>query len=149
MLVTTKFEYADYDQKLITGKEVYPIIGDYPIPINKIWPKLIGLKSSWNCIEKAQIVQDILKEGSVIIGSLIVWSSNFRSSYGFEFNPPYEFHAWVELNSVKIDVSLPGVIEKGLNSIDEYGPYLMGITPSILSGTPPKFLQYNGFKKIQ
>ena len=134
---------------ILTGKENYPIIGNGSVELKKevkrVFKLAKGLRKYWSCNEKAILIQKEIG-GHVIIGSHYVWSSDFKSQYGFEYNPPYEFHAWVELSdNTIIDIALPGVIRTGLELRDEVGPYLTGRKPVIFVGSEvPNFLVYDG-----
>jgi hypothetical protein len=76
-----------------------------------------------------------------------VYSKNFGSSYGFEFNPPLEFHAWVNYGDNIIDLALPGVIEMGCILKDKYGPYL-DRKPIVLAGEEiPNWIEYTAIRK--
>ena len=56
------------------------------------------------------------------------------TAYGFDFNPPHEFHVWLErrshANRTVVDVSLPGVIERA----HERG-YLTHVQPFAIAGS--------------
>jgi len=126
---------------LLTGDEKYEIAG-YCInhdTIRHIFKQCKGMNRHWNCIEKAQRVIDMLGVGRVHIGAMMVYSEDYSSSYGFHYNPPLEFHAWVDMPEYKIiDVALPGVIERGLKMED----VLKGREPVILNGRPEKWMVY-------
>lgn len=129
----------------ITGEEEWEILGNAVEPqvIQEIIQACSGLNYYWNCLEKAEKAQEILGRGTVIMGSLMVVSADFTSEYGHYWNPPFEFHAWVDLrNGSLVDIGLPGVIEKGLTTSDHIGPALIGRTPSVLAGPPPFWLKY-------
>jgi len=119
------------------------------------------LLRNWNCIEKAFIVFDellkihtkVFNQIAVVVGECYVMSANGKSSYGFAFNPPYEFHAWcsVALNDgchkpYIIDLAMPGVIEYGTIQRDSYGPLLTGRTPMYVCGTAPEWIYYKPVK---
>ena len=130
---------------LMTGEEKYPIVGTAidSETIKKIVCSFKGLNRHWNCVDKAQKSQAILGRGIVVGGSLMVLSVDLNSSYGYYWNPPFEFHAWVDLGDGLIfDAALAGVIEKGLTTEDAIGPYLVGNTPVILAGPPMGWTAY-------
>ena len=83
-----------------------------------------GLYRWWNCLEKAQIAHKHFKRGIIVVGELTIFNKNYDSSYQFLFNPPYEFHAWVQENELIYDYGLYGAIEHGCQLCDEQGPYL-------------------------
>ncbi len=83
------------------------------------------------------------------MGAAKVMSGDYMSTYGFEYNPPYEFHAWVVDNGNIIDLALPGVIEKGLITKDDVGYYLVKRKPVILAGTEPNWISYKQFELIK
>jgi hypothetical protein len=135
---------GDRDQ-LLSGEDNWPIIGT-AFPEDKILlilQSLAGLNRYWDCINKATIARDILNDGVVVVGGLMAISGDLQSSYGYYFNPPFEFHAWLECkNGVIVDPALPGVIEKGLNTSDHIGPCIIGREPCVLNGPPLEWMQY-------
>jgi len=140
--INTKF---DEPQPVLDGSEQWPVIGNAlsEQQLASINFQMVGLTRHWNCETKVKIVLDVIGSGFVVIGSMYVLSPNNYGEYGFEFNPPFEFHAWVQLlNNDIVDVALPGVIEKGLNTSDHIGPMIINREPAILAGRPPDWLQY-------
>jgi hypothetical protein len=131
---------------LVTGDESYPIIGELltPLACSAIFKKMevAGLNRYWDCLPKAKIVLDHLGQGELKVGSMYVWSGDMLSNYGYEFRPPFEFHAWVAIGEDIVDMALPGVIEKGLSTRDEIGPALVGRSPVILAGPPLPWMTY-------
>jgi hypothetical protein len=83
-----------------------------------------------------------------MIGSLLVVSGDGKSEYGHYFNPPYEFHAWLQEGPIIVDVALPGVIESGLMLTDEVGPFISGREPLILAGEPLTWMKYQAVDEI-
>jgi len=146
-LVTTGFsDFTEDFSEVMTGEERWPILGDV-VSEEEIWrvvAELKGLGRFWNCIDKARKCKEILGVGQVVHGSMLVWSGDWKSQYGFHWHPPYEFHSWVMLDGGLIDVALPGVVEKGLRTSDDVGPYLVQREPVILAGKPPDWLLYEG-----
>jgi hypothetical protein len=142
--ITTAMSTIQSDDVLLNGTERFPVLGNAITLIEyaKIMKASKGLRHNWNCLEKAEIVQSILKRGSIILGSLLVNSADMKSQFGYYFNPPLEFHAWVLTNDGIIDVSLPGVIEMGLTQSDEYGPFIIGREPVVLAGIPLDWMLY-------
>jgi hypothetical protein len=125
---TTIIEDVD---KIMTGKERYPIFGGFVSEkeANAILSRFVGLNLYWQCLPKAEITKGFLGIGEIVIGEIKV------------------FHAWVEITpDVIIDFALPGLIEKGLNSSDEIGPYIVDRDPIILAGKRPDWIFY---KKIE
>lgn len=147
-VTTKKTTVLDDQGQVLSGSEEYPIIGNLlsKSEVKRIWAMLKGKSRFWNCIEKAMIVKKAAGENAVVvIGSLMVRSINNESEYGYYYNPPYEFHAWVCLINhpeCVLDLSLPGVIEKGLNTFDHVGPSLVNRQPVILAGKPLSWMRY-------
>jgi hypothetical protein len=113
--------------------------------------KMAGLKRHWSCLEKAIMVRRFIGAGVVSIGSLSVMNNEKTGTFGYYYRPPYEFHAWVELKQEPryvIDFGLPGVIEKGLITKDEYGYILKDMEPVILCGPVPEWLSYRPYEYI-
>ena len=128
------------DNEILSGTERYPIIGDLIEQdlADKILTEFVGLKRYWDCLEKAQITKRMTDHlfnipSVIILGALDIHSVEPNCSYGFDFNLPYEFHAWVLTDKGIIDTALPGVIEKGLNTSDHVGPSLIGRKPYIIA----------------
>lgn len=144
MVQTTFVSKSDLDKKM-SGSERYQIAGT-TVSNEKIQATIEaykGMSLYWNCLEKAQRAQEILQKGIVTLGSLLVWNKKYTANYGYLWNPPYEFHAWLNLGDERIfDPSLPGVIIAGITTIDKYGSILEGRTPFILNGVPPKYTVY-------
>jgi hypothetical protein len=143
-MVMTALDCISHDEPLMDGTEEFPIHGSLLTSAESmlIRKNMKGFRRHWHCLEKAQRVVSLLGRGVVVIGSLHVISGDGKSTYGYNFNPPYEFHAWVQLNDGIIDVALPGVIDRGLSACDDYGPYLVQRTPIILAGTPLYWTYY-------
>lgn len=157
---TTCFAAISSDDPILTGEEVFNIYGPKfqenmdgslaeqvkLIHENKqvLIRSMKGLKRRWNCLEKAILVRLFINAGSVAIGRCVVWNNERDGTFGYYYNPPFEFHAWVELEKKKfiVDFGLPGVIEKGLNTADQYGYILKDIEPVILCGPVPEWLDY-------
>lgn len=145
---TTKLNVITGNELKIEGKEVWDIHGSiirYD-DIKRIHTTCVGLKRRWDCIEKAMIARSVIGKGYVTFGTLEIWSEDMRSSYKFEFNPPFEVHAWVTLAAGPIpiifDFGLAGAIEAGLDLKDDEGPVLVNRKPIIMNGTPPKWVVY-------
>jgi len=138
-------------EPIMTGKERYPILG-WGIPkkeIESLLEQCKGLKLNWDCEKKAMLVWKHINRGVLVFGEMKVWDAEHTATYGFEYHPPFEFHAWIEERSPKghrlvHDLSLPGVVLKGLDTCDEIGPILKGRTPMALAGRIPKWAEYIG-----
>lgn len=144
-VIETIVHDAEFDV-LMKGDERYPLIGNQSsiemYVVNNMMPVCKGLPLYAGCLEKAIIAQKYIG-GEIILGSMKVISADGTTTYGFDFNPPNELHAWVKVQGCVLDLSLPGVIMRGLKSRDAIGPFLEGRTPSILFGIPPEWLIYS------
>ena len=138
----------DDDNQLLTGEETWPILGDKVSveQVQRIVHEMAGLNKYWACLPKTKWARYILGKGRIVVGSLLVTSGDGKAQYGYYFRPPYEFHSWLDLGNDPdgpiLDVALPGVIEKGLNTSDDIGPYLINREPVVLAGIPPDWCQY-------
>jgi len=141
------------NSSLLTGKEKYPIIGNKIAEekIRDITSRFYGLRRYWHCLEKAQIAKKIIGFGDIVIGSLMLLDKDTNSTFGYYYNPPLEFHAWLEFNDglYILDLALPGVIEHGSELKDEYGPFLTNREPVILNGVPEEWMIYKKFQTIK
>ena len=162
-LLTEKFKRGlsvmDLDfENLLNGNEKYFVFGDV-IPLKLIKPITYlfkGLTVTGNCLEKNLITYTFLKQHNIIpneieicVGSMFVtWKDKYENitQYGFTYNPPLEFHCWLEIENNIIDFALAGTIIRGQNYKDEKGYFLQGLNPFILNGECPPFLIY---KKVQ
>lgn len=117
----------------------------------EIMRNMKGLRRRWSCLEKAILVRRFIGSGVVAIGSMLVWNNERNGTYGYFYNPPLEFHAWLELDHTPfiVDFALPGVIEKGLETKDEYGAILKNIRPVILCGPAPEWLDYKAHEHFE
>jgi hypothetical protein len=153
----TKLTFNTGQDPQLNGDEVFPIIGGQisAAGMRKVIGQFKGLGRYWDCMEKAKIVRNYLcsTRGDdsyiIMIGSLHIIASDYNSSYGYNYNPPYEIHAWVfhpDTGGV-YDFALPGVIEKGQTLSDRYGSYIdKGRVPSIaafLLECCPDWLRYD------
>ena len=144
-LVTTGLTTITQDTELLTGTERYPIVGDAVSEddVATLFISFQGLRKYWDCLGKAYRAQLFLGKGRVMVGSLLVVSGDWKSEYGYHWNPPFEFHAWLDLGSgVIFDAALPGVIEKGLTTRDSVGPYIVDRKPVVLAGPPLDWMKY-------
>jgi len=157
---TTCFATLSSNDPLMNGGEVYNVYGPQFRDImdgstadvaklihsqkKEIIGRLRGLKRRWSCLEKSIIIQNIIGSGAVAIGKCLVWNNERNGTFGYYYNPPNEFHAWVELDTTPfiVDFALPGVIEAGLETSDQYGFILKDIEPVILCGPSPEWLVY-------
>jgi len=161
---TTGFTTFVGDDARLTGEERYPLTGHMwqlvgRRSLDEVQKLLSGLRTYWDCIEKNKLAKKMLRDAFVglpltqVVGSLMVVSGDSKSAYGYYFNPPYEFHSWLRIGDNPyykgiVDFALPGVIEKGLNSSDAVGPYLINRTPVILIGAPPTWMQYKEHEEV-
>lgn len=138
------------DEPLLSGTERFDVMGDLlsPNKCEEIIMRCKGLTRHWNCLEKAKIAQRVLHDGVVVVGSCELWSRDMKSKYGHLFNPPFEFHAWLQLPQGIIDIALPGVIEKGLTTSDHIGPFLSERIPFILARKPFEWMEYKPIEII-
>jgi len=144
-LVTTGLTTITQDTELLTGSERYPIIGDAVSEddVASLFTSFRNLRKYWDCLGKAYRAQNFLGKRRVMLGSLLVVSGDWKSEYGYYWNPPFEFHAWLDLGSGAIfDAALPGVIEKGLTTRDSVGPYIVDREPVVLAGPPLSWMKY-------
>lgn len=157
-MITTGFSTLLEDEdKILTGEESWPILGDTvdEKKVAEVIKRCAGMNRIWECIPKAKMCREVLGKGIVAMGSLMVTSGDLKSEYGFYFNPPFELHAWVFLPPEKgeraaiVDVALPGIIEKGLTTHDTVGPYLVNRDPVVLAGRPPTWLRYQWFQTME
>lgn len=148
----TKLNFSDdRTDPILFGNERWPVLGDL-YTADELAPVIEccgGLSRYWRCIEKAVIAQRYLNAGVIIVGSLFVVSNDELSSYGFGYNPPFEFHAWVQFGDKILDVALPGIIEKGLTLCDTDGPVLVGRSAVILAGTPLPWMHYFAVRALR
>ena len=162
--VTTCFAPISVNDPMMEGREVFRIRGpkfqqikEKPVAEaaklvrerkQEIMRSMKGLRRRWSCIEKAILVRKFIGFGIVSIGSMLIWNNERNGTYGYYYNPPYEFHAWLVLNDQPfiIDFALPGVIEMGLRTRDEYGAILKNMKPYILCGPAPEGLDYNTYE---
>lgn len=131
----------------LNGDEVWPILGDAVTPeqAERVVANMKGLPKYWACDLKAicACIFLSLPFSKIAVGSMLVYSSDMKSYYGYYYNPPFEFHAWIEMdNGIVIDFSAPGVIEKGLYSYDSQGVFINGRKPVIIAGQPPNWIVY-------
>jgi hypothetical protein len=145
--ITTLFD--EDAQDLMTG-EMYPLYSanDKPIMFTDdakyIIQILFNLKLNryFDCIQKAKVVAEHFKIKEIHLGSLFVESTEEGVSYGYKYTPPLELHAWVQSYGGILDFALPGTIEKGLQTKDSIGYFLVNRQPMILAGTPPPWVHY-------
>jgi hypothetical protein len=136
-------------QEVMTGK-MYSIHSRNSSPIisESIAKELIDtfyqlkLNRYYACIEKAKLVASHLRIQHIVLGALLVESTEPGVAYGYAYNPPLELHAWVEVGENIIDFALAGTIEKGLKTKDEIGYFLVDREPIILAGKPPTWAKY-------
>jgi hypothetical protein len=140
------------------GDEAYKIVGGILTEKDMaiIGQSFKGLQLYGDCLSKnLKAFEYLNRRGDFFIcmGSLEVCYQN--TEYGFLFNPPFEFHAFLvsfPRRKLVVDVSLPGVILRAQQSGDAQGRWLDGLEPFIMAGgieTPArlnyavhKFLSY-------
>lgn len=149
---TTALAVVDINNdERLKGDEEFKILGNLLTlkDMRILKPQIAGLLRHWDCVEKARIARNHLGKGRIFVGSLMVKSGDYKSEYGYYFNPPLEFHAWLCLKNGRIiDIALPGVIEKGIISEDAYGPFLVDREPVVLAGFPPEWVTYKPVQEI-
>lgn len=149
---------ADMNNERMTGKEKYPILGQLLLvsEAEVLMSRCAGLHTSADCLEKASVViqnQHLLslipKESKLrlCLGAIRVLSTDGMSAYGHAFVPPNELHAWVEVDNMIMDISLPGVIIRGMNCRDQIGIVLTGRFPLILAGKVPDWIWYKAARR--
>lgn len=132
---------------VMIGDELYEIYGHLLCPnqLKEIYSRCVGLKKYRDCIEKASHVLSYFQKGLIAYGSCYVHGTD-GGNYGYEFKPPFEGHAWVDMGDGQIiDVAVPGVIEEASNLKDEHGPFLVGRSPVVVAGIPPDWIKYKTF----
>lgn len=147
--ITTGFGHIDpHNDGEMTGNEKYPVVGElidgFDMAVLMVICK--GMNPFWDCYPKARIVQEYMDSGYVVIGAMKVWNAMMTANYGYECNLPLEFHAWwqtsLDPDSPIVDIALPGVIQKGIDTKDELGSIIVGRTPCILAGKPLDWMKY-------
>lgn len=147
--------WADWSPDVtMTGHEKYEVVGDLVSRkmSDSIIERFAGKKMYADCIEKNVIAAKMLPFPTIMmLGSLYVFDPNGgNGSYGFEFNPPFELHAWLKpvarAGVAVLDFALPGVILRALKAEDEEGHIVSGIEPFVMAGQPPSYLMYRGYK---
>lgn len=150
-VTTTAFAIKNEDRdQVLTGHETWPVMGPLLSKENcaKIMEKTKGLNRYWHCLEKTILTRKVMAEGVVTLGSMYIIGLDYKSSYGFQFNPPYEFHSWLVVKDGIIDIALAGAIEKGLLTRDHIGCVLEGREPIILAGEPLDYLMYKPYEEM-
>ena len=138
------------EREILTGKERHDIVGDAVSKeiVDAILTDYKGLEVYWQCIPKAERALEIINRGELVFGSLMITSGDYKSEYGYYFNPPYELHSWIELEGgIIFDGALPGVIMKGLITCDHIGPSLVDRKPVILAGKPLDWMRYQVYER--
>ncbi len=152
-LKTTAFKTILGDNSILTGEEAYPLIEPAALgqeAADALIAQMAGLRVNWDCIEKAKIVRKFLHNKPVVMaGGMLVVNKEKNGSYGYYYNPPFEFHAWAQDGRIIYDFALPGVILSGLDTKDEYGPILQDMEPRILAGEVPRWIIYKAIKVLE
>ena len=148
---------ADFEQGgKMTGEEWYPMIGgmfdivEGNFLVKEIIKKFKGLPLMGGCIEKNRIVNKYAYYTIQVVGAVEIISADGMSTYGHEFNPPFEQHSWlVDEEHRIIDFALPGLILRGMKEKDDIGPFLVGRDPVILAGLCPDWIKYRPKRKVK
>ena len=152
---TTKYTtFADDLYVRMDGTECYLVRGNLlkAPDVQAVMNACAGLLLNWDCITKAKIVQEYLGHGVVVLGGCEAITRGGMSAYGHHFNPPLELHAWWQprpRSKARIDIALPGLILKGLNTADEEGFFLEGREPFILAGVAPWWVKYKPYEVLR
>lgn len=150
----TETVFIDWNpDEIMTGEERYYIPGALIKPLRSgvIQSRFTGLKLYADCILKNEIAQVVIDHScwSMVIGGLKIWNKERNGTYGFNYNPPFEFHTWLQNEKKEIIVfALPGVILRALKAKDEFGYIITGRKPEILAGMPPDWLLYSAFSRL-
>lgn len=138
----------DIDAEM-TGEESFPITGELLTykELRFLISQCKGMHPNFNCLDKAELVLKLKGSGRVVLGSLLVWNREMTANFGYFFNLPLEFHAWwepdnTELGTEIIDIALPGVISKGLKTVDNIGPVIEGRDLLVMAGSPLSWTSY-------
>lgn len=143
--VNTIFTIKENDKYKIFGDAI-----DHNIILD-VMSKLVGLPYHSYCGIITIVTSFILNhkyriKTDYITGSTIVSCASNKTTYGFEYKPPFEFHAWLQFSETGIlDVSVPGLIWRGLNTRDEHGAFLENIDEIIINGFPPPYIKYTPY----
>ena len=119
--------------------------------------RFVGLLRYGDCRAKNEIVFEELRNTvphmKLVEGAMRVWSEEAGAFYGFNYEPPAEYHVWIEVGTEPyvsyIDLALGGVIKRGSLSGDDQGPYLVGIEPFVLWGQVCPFVFYEAKKVLK
>lgn len=114
--ITTTFTSMIGDNELCTMKNKPQLMGSCDSEMKAIlddtWSLFVqyGLKYHWDCIDKTRITFSQLcsrmpytvdtYNWRPVAGRMFVCDKITKGSYGFEFNPPLEFHCWLENKTV-------------------------------------------------
>jgi len=103
----------------MTGKEKYKILGTEEELELSIFH---GLALTGDCVNKAlrAMSMPLLREATFVLGSVRVFGEN-GNSFAFEYHPPLECHAWLELEEEIVDLSFPGVVTMANEYTDFHG----------------------------
>jgi len=137
----------------------YPIVGKMLTKkdVETVYKKYVGLFRQANCLRKACILRDYLRKKHntdmyfTVVGSLSIIDGKNNASFEYYYNPPLEYHAWVYGTKDKsvYDLSLPGVIERGLEMTDDLGHILVYVRPVVLATGKtlvPNYFRYSVFE---
>lgn len=133
----------------MTGEENYPIYASKSDPTGisiaqelqrlQIFSTFKGYLTFGDCYSKAKIVHNIVNrlfpdKFVLAKGAMRIYCKETECLYGFNWNPPLEYHTWLQLknktgNPYIVDMALPGVILRGSASGDEHGKFITGMPP--------------------
>jgi hypothetical protein len=148
--MSTETLVNSFTNTIMTGEESYPIIGGWSAQgmVERSFKLFAdgGLFLEASCWEKACMVKKEFflgtKDMKIVGGRIRVLSADLKSAFGYDWNPPTEVHIWLEWGKDLIDLALPGVIIRGMNTYDNIGPILTGRNPVVLVGTCPDWIIY-------
>lgn len=143
--------YFDVDlENRMTGEEQYPIYAQktdlggmliaQELQRTQIFRSFKGYLTFGDCYSKAKMVYNVVNrifpnKFSITKGAMRIFCKETQSLYGFNWDPPLEYHTWLQLKDCDsntpyiIDMALPGVILRGSSSGDEYGKFIVGMPP--------------------
>ncbi len=148
---------------VIENPDLYPVVGNLLSfhDANEIFSEFKGRMRYGECMAKSLIAARFLScctppmRLSIVMGDMsITWIDKRGgvTQYGFAYEPPFEYHTWIECPEGIIDFSLPGVIERANFFEDEHGKFLDGLVPFILAShrkEVPPWLNYHRRKTVK
>ena len=137
---------VDLDNRM-TGDEIYPILADRSDGVamvigtelarTHIFRSFKGYLTFGDCLSKNKMTFNIVErlfpgKFELAKGSMRIFCKKTQCLYGFNWNPPLEYHVWIqkkENHAYIIDMALPGVILRGSESGDDKGFFIEGMKP--------------------